>query len=77
MSANGSLIIESAKKDDNGQYMCTAKNAVGKKTYSFSLDLQLPVEGKFVRYIARNFSTTANTIKSFCLSIYAKLLVKY
>ncbi|XP_062506265.1 roundabout homolog 1-like isoform X1 [Corticium candelabrum] len=44
VSANGSLIIESAKKGDNGQYMCTAKNAVGKKTYSFSLDLQLPVE---------------------------------
>ena len=48
VSANGSLIIESAKKGDSGQYMCTAKNAVGKKTYSFSLDLQLPVEGKLL-----------------------------
>ena len=49
VSANGSLIIESAKKGDSGQYMCTAKNAVGKKTYSFSLDMQLPVEGKIAR----------------------------
>ncbi|XP_062506729.1 roundabout homolog 1-like [Corticium candelabrum] len=41
VNANGSLVLENVKKGDSGQYMCTAKNALGKKTYSFSVDMQL------------------------------------
>ena len=46
VNANGSLVLENVKKGDSGQYMCTAKNALGKKTYSCLVDMQLEVKGK-------------------------------
>ena len=48
VNANGSLVLENVKKGDSGQYMCTAKNALGKKTYSFSVDMQLKDKGKII-----------------------------
>ena len=46
---NGTLIIRRLEKGDDGQYLCTAKNPVGKKTHPVSLKLQLPVDSKFSR----------------------------
>ena len=36
---NGSLIIESLKKEDRGQYVCVAKNSLGMKSHSVILQL--------------------------------------
>ena len=48
VDANGSLIIKSVSKDDSDQYTCIAKNSLGKKTYSFTMNLQLPNESKVI-----------------------------
>jgi hypothetical protein len=41
---NGSLIIPQLKNGDDGQYVCTAKNAVAKQSYSVSIELQDTVQ---------------------------------
>ena len=46
---NGTLIIQSAKQENGGEYKCTAKNTLGKKTYTFSVNLQMSLESEFIR----------------------------
>ena len=49
VNVNGSLIVKSISKDDGDKYTCTAKNSLGKKTYSFTIKLQ-PLNGsKIIR----------------------------
>lgn len=44
VGSNGSLIIPQLKKGDDGQYVCTATNVVGKKSHSVSVELQYPID---------------------------------
>ena len=45
---NGSLIIDRVTKEDEGQYFCIAKNALGKKVHGVTLQLPKDSNGVLI-----------------------------